>query len=183
MTWIGTASGRRLDYLDPRPDQISIDDIAVALSRAPRFCGHTRQPYSVARHSINAVEVLQAEHRLDDCRLLRGALLHDASEAYMGDLPTPLKALCPRYRAIEDRLMRAIAARFGFDWPLHPLIKRVDGRMLMTERLHLQPDGPAWSSPTPPPYDHVRFPTTTPDEDAAAFLAVYAGCATGGPSC
>jgi len=89
--WITTFSGRTLDYLNPRPEAIHIDDIALHLSRMPRFSGATKRFYSVAQHSCGVERIIRALYGLDSCRLRYEALLHDAHEAYMGDVPTPLK--------------------------------------------------------------------------------------------
>jgi hypothetical protein len=107
---IETFSGLFVDYDDPQPEQISIYDIAHALSQICRFGGHTRVFYSVAEHSILVSRLLGKDRSLP--RL--AALLHDAHEAYLGDIPTPLKnALGPEYRVMVDRLDRAIVAAVG----------------------------------------------------------------------
>lgn len=104
--WFVTASGRRLYILDPDPEELSIEDIAQGLSRICRFGGHTREHYSVAQHS------LLVSHVVPPCYALEG-LLHDASEAYLGDIIRPLKMLLPGYRQIEKRWEDVIASRFG----------------------------------------------------------------------
>lgn len=89
--WITTFSGRTLDYLNPRPEAIHIDDIALHLSRMPRFSGATKRFYSVAQHSCGVERIIRALYGVDSYALRYEALLHDAHEAYMGDVPTPLK--------------------------------------------------------------------------------------------
>ena len=77
------------------------------------------------------------------------ALLHDATEAYLGDVPKPAKLLCPEYQFAENRLAVAIGKRFGVT--LHPLpaeVKTVDEQLLFSEHAYLQPRGPAWSLTT-----------------------------------
>lgn len=103
---IATVSGRRIDLRDPQPDAFTLEDIAHGLGNVCRFSGQTRQFYSVAQHSIMVAELVPPEARL-------AALLHDASEAYIQDVPAPLKALLPEYAIIEQRIEAAIAARFG----------------------------------------------------------------------
>lgn len=123
---IRTFTGKYIDPLNPDPALICIEDIAHALSMLPRFGGHTQRFYSVAQHSIACTEWAPAEHKL-------AALLHDASEAYLLDIPSPVKKRIPGYAEAEERLMEVIAAKFGFAWPLHEDVKRIDANMLVAE--------------------------------------------------
>lgn len=116
---IRTIGGRYLDAMNPKPGQISIGDIAFGLSRVCRFAGHTRKFYSVAQHSCDVCDMVPDSLKLQ-------ALLHDASEAYIGDLPSPIKQLLPDYQVLEQRIMEAIAKKFNFPWPLHPMVKNAD---------------------------------------------------------
>jgi len=86
--WLDTASGRRVNLSSPAPDMISVEDIAGALSRICRFGGHTREFYSVAQHSVLVSAMIDHFGR-PDLRLI--GLHHDSHEAYLGDMPTPLK--------------------------------------------------------------------------------------------
>lgn len=112
--------------LDPRPDEIVIEDIAHALSMLCRFGGHTTRFYSVAEHSIHVAALLPPTLRL-------WGLLHDAAEAYVIDLPRPLKRCLPGYREIEDRVMAAVAERFALPMPMPAEVKAADESMLMAE--------------------------------------------------
>lgn len=133
-----TASGMPLSLTYPSWRLIDDQDIAQALSRICRFGGHTRQFYSVAQHCVLASWFVPQEDAL-------AALLHDAPEAYIGDMITPLKALLPGYRAIEQRLWMAIAKRFGIDPVLPESVKRVDLQLMATERRDLLPESSqAW---------------------------------------
>lgn len=134
---IRTVSGQYVDLADPDPDTILITDIAHALSQLPRFGGHLPRFYSVAQHSMACAELVAPEHKLQ-------ALLHDASEAYLLDVPSPLKALLPEYRKLEQRFMEVIAKKFGFAWPLAEEVKLADHTMLHTEwhLVMLQKGGP-----------------------------------------
>jgi len=123
---IRTYTGKYLNVRDPQPDQIDIIDIAVGLSRMPRFAGHSVHFLPVAQHCILMSNIVSPENKL-------AALLHDASEAYLGDIAKPIKALMPDYQALEDRLMTVIAAKFGFQYPLHPEAKALDAEMLYRE--------------------------------------------------
>jgi hypothetical protein len=113
-----TATGVAFNPVDPQLDRIRFKDIAVALSNNCRWGGHTEVPYTIAQHSVMVLLVLQhVLGRHATLELRRQALMHDASEAYLLDMPAPIKAQMPEYRAIEDRLQRAIAIRFGLHYP------------------------------------------------------------------
>lgn len=138
MTYILTRSGRKIDFLDPKPDQIHILDIAQGLALECRFAGQTKTFYSVAQHSNQVSRLVSREHA-------REALLHDAAEAYCKDIPSPLKALLPDYKEIENRVQRAIQIRFGLPEVMNESIKEADLIMLATERRDLMPkDNQEW---------------------------------------
>lgn len=131
--WQRMLSGRRLDLLDPSPLDIEIEDIAHGLARVARWNGQTEGEYafSVAQHCL-LVERLVAELRPKGTRALRlAALLHDAAEYVIGDLISPFKAAVGiDYKALEQRLSRAIHIRFGLPPEMAAedtaLIKRAD---------------------------------------------------------
>ncbi|MCL1619472.1 HD family hydrolase [Ralstonia sp. SM1864_UCD524_TZ4] len=135
MTWILTATGKHFDYADPKPEQIDVLDIAQALSHECRYGGHARRFYSVAQHSVLASQIVPREHALE-------ALLHDAHEAYCKDIPRPLKALLPDYRAVEARVDGVIRARFGLPAKLSDAVATADLVLLATERRDLMPNDP-----------------------------------------
>lgn len=137
--WIQTYTGKCFYPLDPQPDDIDIVDIAHALSGMPRFNMHSSRHYSVAEHSI-----LVACHVAQECSdplVVLAALLHDASEAYLCDVPRPLKTMpeMAAYRAMEARAESVIAAKFGVPWPLPAIVKVHDERALATEYRDLVP--------------------------------------------
>lgn len=132
---IVTYTGALINPLDPDPEQIRLRDIAHALSQACRFTGHTRIPYFVAQHSVIVSDLVPPENALV-------GLMHDASEAYLSDIASPVKqqpAFGDVYKAAEERLMHAIAARFGFEWPPPDTVKRADMIALRTEQRDLMP--------------------------------------------
>ncbi len=123
---IRTASGAFVDILNPQPESIRIEDIAHALSNLCRWAGHTVGFYSVAQHSYLTASQVPPEHKM-------AALLHDATEAYLVDIPRPLKKHLPEYQRIEHDLMKVIAKRFGFQFPFDPIVKKADEMMLAIE--------------------------------------------------
>lgn len=135
MNWILTHSGRQFDLVNPTAAMISPNDIAHALANLCRFNGHTRNHYSVAQHSLLVSSLVPAQHQLV-------ALLHDATEAYIGDMTRPLKALMPQYRATEETIWQAICARFNLDPILPESVIRADLVALATERRDLMPQHP-----------------------------------------
>ncbi|MGD9735073.1 MAG: metal-dependent phosphohydrolase [Solirubrobacterales bacterium] len=131
---IQTVSGRWIDPLAPDPASIDIGDIAQALANQCRFGGHSRAFYSVAQHSTIVSDVC-AERGAGPAEAL-AALLHDAGEAYLVDLPHPLKhrsELGAPYREAEKRLEAAIRERFGLV-PQPAATKPVDRSLLAAER-------------------------------------------------
>lgn len=135
---IRTVSGIYVNVFEPTPEMICIEDIAHALSNQCRFGGHLPSFYSVAQHSLNC------SYLVEDKKLKLAALLHDASEAYLLDIPSPVKKGLSNYKEIEDRLMKVIADKFGFAYPLHPDVKKVDELMLHVEWDSLMLQKEAW---------------------------------------
>lgn len=126
MSQILLRGGGRFDFLNPDPSMIRIEDIAHALSHLCRFTGHTEVHYSVAQHSVLVMSLVPDEHKLS-------ALLHDAAEAYLGDVAAPLKRLLPDYQAIERRVESVIRERFGLPAELPACVIEADRTMLATE--------------------------------------------------
>jgi hypothetical protein len=125
--YMQTASGKFFNIVHPEPDQIDIYDIAAALSKTCRFGGHCVKFYSVAEHSVLVSQRVSHENAL-------AALMHDAAEAYLGDVPRPLKPLLTNYRQLELNVMSTIANKFGFLFPLPSEIKIADTAILTDER-------------------------------------------------
>ncbi|MCF0070255.1 hypothetical protein LZD49_07215 [Dyadobacter sp. CY261] len=123
---IRTFTGIYMDVFNPQPEMICLEDIAHGLSHQCRFGGHLPKFYSVAQHSVMCANLVSREYAM-------AALLHDASEAYLLDIPKPIKNLIPQYSAAEDKLMQIIADMFEFQFPLHKAVKSIDRWMLECE--------------------------------------------------
>lgn len=109
---ISLIGNRSIDLLNPKPEDIFIEDIACALSKLCRFNGHILEFYCVAQHSCICVD-LARKAGIEDKTLLLSILLHDASEAYCGDVIKPLKNIIgKKYEIIESRITRAIDKKF-----------------------------------------------------------------------
>ena len=132
MPAISTRSGLRLYLHNPHPSQVLIDDIAHGLAHQCRFNGQTNQFYSVAQHSVMVASILPPELKL-------AGLLHDAAEAYLGDIVQPLKELLPNFAEIESRFANVIGERFKVDLTHNDLVKKADLIALATERRDLMP--------------------------------------------
>lgn len=138
--WIQTASGRQFWPMDPRPDEVFIEDIAHALSNLCRFGGHCQRFYSVAEHCVLLSQVALQEFKL-------WALLHDASEAYLVDVPRPIKPYLYGYDAAEAKIMRAVEERFNLHLGLPDHVKHLDRAILTDERKQNMATAPvAWST-------------------------------------
>lgn len=124
---IRVRSGIYVNVMDPKPDMITIEDIAHALAHQCRFSGHLPKFYSVAQHSVLCSEYVTFK------RDKLAALLHDASEAYLVDIARPVKNNLSNYKEIEDKFMHVIAAKFGFKWPMSKPVMEADNALLEME--------------------------------------------------
>lgn len=164
--WILTYTGRRFYPLDPRPEDVCIGDITHALANICRFGGHSRWFYSVAQHSLIVSEEVPCLE----------ALLHDATEAYVGDMVRPLKYALKDYCLIEDRIHAAIAVAFNLEnsETLSLQIKNADNRALMTERRDVMAQSThQWSLAKDfPPFEERIVPMSS-EIAAAMFLGRF----------
>lgn len=133
--YIVTYTGRKIPLLEPHPDHIDARDIAHSLAYQCRFTGHTPRHYSVAEHSIRVAWQIRGKYAnptgWTPLRVAKVALLHDAAEAYLGDVSTPLKSLLPEYQRIENNWQHAVFVAFGLDDYLDhiPAVHEADQRM------------------------------------------------------
>lgn len=184
MSWIQTASGGRFDLEAPRAEDISLGDVAHALSNLCRFNGHCRSFYSVAQHSELVAHALLRFDR----DVARAGLLHDASEAYLGDVVRPLKRIVGGvYERLEREVLARVYEALGLPWPddaVWALVKREDVRALMTERRDLLPAPPApWFEDEAgiEPWPEVIVPVG-PDAARDRFLWAATSLGLGGAS-
>ena len=147
IVWIETFTGKRVNPLHMRPEDLDIRDIAHALSQLCRFTGHCKFLYTVGMHSILVAERMEAGFISSPTDCL-AALLHDATEAYLNDMSRPTKNSIGQYKEVENRLMGAVVDRFdlhGADWTE---IKKIDNALLATEAEQLMPSrGLGWWLP------------------------------------
>lgn len=163
--WIQMNSGIAFWPLDPRADEVRIEDIAHSLSLLCRFGGHCRRFYSVAEHSVHVARQVSREAAL-------WGLLHDASEAYVCDLPRPLKRMLPGYSLIERKVHLAIAEHFGLPAGMPAEVKAADEAMLLTEARQLMADPPMpWEERGP--FAPVTLRCWSPERAAAEFLSAF----------
>lgn len=126
-------SGRYLNLADPRPDQFAFSDIAGALSKICRFGGQIERFYSVAEHCIHCCDLARREGQNLDTQA--AALMHDAAEAFCGDVVKPLKILLPHYPEIERRVQTAIAEKYLIDFGRERFyVEEIDHSVLIAER-------------------------------------------------
>jgi len=172
--YLQTVSGRWVNPFDPDPEQLDAGDIARALANQCRFGGHSRVFYSVAQHSVIVSRLV--EQGGGDAEDAFAALMHDATEAYLGDMPHPLKHRSPlgaAFKAAEEHLERAIRERFRIK-PDVPEIKPADRALLATERRAFSAED--WHWPELDGVEPVDLELTawSPDDAARAFAERFA---------
>lgn len=167
--FVQVASGAAFYFQDPRPEEITLEDIAWSLAHLCRYNGHTRVHYSVATHSVLVqTQVPQADRAW--------ALLHDASEAYVSDMPAPIKNLpeMKPYRDMEERVMRAIRIRFGLRAQMPESVKQADKRIRANEMRELMSkptyDTSGLTLPHPLPLEIGTFGRLSPQASRELFL-------------
>lgn len=179
--WLQTYSGKAFVIADPTEDQICLEDIVHALSNQCRFAGHSQRFYSVAEHSIHVCnrvrEVLEIGKSInhselddDDRKIVARALLHDASEAYLLDIPRPLK-IQPEmgfYRQKHVDTMRLILEKFGLPIEKLDIIKQADNELLATEKEQVMGPSPGDWVPLPDPLT-ITLGCWTPEKAYTIF--------------
>lgn len=146
MDWVETYTGKKINLLSPDPYSIDIQDIAHGLSQICRFSGQCSHFYSVAQHSINMT--IELHKRGCGPRLMLLGMLHDAAEAYIGDITSPLKRLIPTYRKIEKTLQDVVWIGLQITPPAQwekEIIKRTDELLLGYEAQNLMVCRDSWN--------------------------------------
>lgn len=151
MTWIMTATGRRIDFINPDPLQISIDDVIVSLSRNHRFGGFS--PFKIGQHIIEVVELMVRKALEENPNLTEAqiaeivlvGLLHDFPEYVVGDCPTPFKRLlAPLFDNAESAILLAMLGKWqaGAAYAKHgTLLKWADNEAVQQEAVRFRLDG------------------------------------------
>ena len=178
--WVPTRSGGKVCLVEPQAAMIEIEDIACALSRLPRFNGHTTEAYSVAQHSVLVSVYLRNEVE----PLPLAGLLHDGHEAYFGDITTPVKDLLASQflHAKTSRMDEAIAERFGIGAALFhcQTVKDADRILLATEKRDLMPlHATIWHCPAEP-WAGMKIVPWSAEESERRFLERYRELTKGG---
>lgn len=168
--WIGLLSGAQMNYNAPEDSDVTLDDLASALSNICRFSGHLPCFYSVAQHLVNTSRIVPPELAFD-------ALMHDTAEAFTNDLPTPLKWTLPVFKVLEEKIEAAMADKFGFNYPYPPEVKVADTEMLLLEKTYVKLDAQVWPMYDGIPFEHqkdkVDLKGWTPSRAKREFLKRY----------
>lgn len=165
MSYMLTHTGQKFYLNDIEGQEVRILDISHALSNICRFNGQCESFYSVAQHSVMVSEIVAPEHA-------KQALLHDATEAYLGDMIRPLKALIPTFCDIEKRLQKHIFNQFGLSPIEHPAVKHADNVALAREQIHIMRNKDMWSGVSEL-YDNTMVIACDPTEAKAMFIRRY----------
>ena len=165
--YISTYLGNRFYPFSGRIEAVEIEDIAHGLAFQCRFNGQTKAFYSVAQHSLLVASMLPTHLKL-------AGLLHDAAEAYVGDMVKPLKIYIPQYERIERQVGRVIHQVFGLENVDNIAIKRADLVMLATEKRDLMPNSTEpWKVIEGYPRMKERIKPMGPEEAKADFLKAF----------
>ena len=162
-------SGNYFDFNDCLPIQFEFADIAGALSKICRFGGQCEPFYSVAEHCYHCSRVAQGDGRNRDEQI--ALLMHDASEAFVGDMVKPLKVLLPDFQKVEKRIEKVISEKYRIDFEKHEwCVKEIDMAMLIAERRAMfDPDTFKWTGEDSVRHLSVEFKKWGP-QDAESFF-------------
>lgn len=148
--WIQTFTGIQFWPMNPCSEDLDIIDIAKSLSQQCRYTGHTREFYSVAEHAVRVSRILPPEYK-------QWGLMHDASEAYLADMASPVKKFFLLYQEKEEQLHKLVAERFELSWPMPNKVTEADWIMLATEKRDLLgPEPASWGNLPAPHPDRIH---------------------------
>lgn len=160
------ASGKWFDFLDPHGSDFDIEDIAHGLSNVCRYAGQCQHFYSVAEHSLLVSQQVE-EYAYE-------ALLHDAAEAFMGDITRPLKQLVPEFKRIEAEIEDAITSRFSMRRDYRKAVKHADLQVLAAEQLQIMAPGCAdWAREANIKPAPITVRSLSPDDARQEFLSQF----------
>lgn len=125
-----TYTGKTFKITDFNASHINLEDIAYGLAHINRYSGQTSKAYSVARHSINIAHFFEG-------KLEKQALLHDAAEAYLGDITAPVKNLFPDYKKLEEHYTKIIFKKFNIEYPIDDRVLSMDVAIRQYEKYWL----------------------------------------------
>lgn len=170
-SFMQTFTGKRFFPMEPHPEDFDILDIGHSLSLQCRFNGHCLCFYSVAEHCVRVSELLEKTH--NSGMLTFWGLLHDASEAYLGDIVRPLKFHLPEYGKIEKNVEKSlIIGKFNLPWPMPPEVKWADDVLLATEKRDLLcPVADQWRATEEPLSE--RISPMTSDQAMTAYIHAF----------
>ena len=162
--WSQVFTGKKFWPLDPNIDEVDIKDISHSLALQCRFNGHCENFYSIAQHSVLVSKLVPKDQAL-------AALLHDASEAYIGDIIRPLKKFLPKFKKIELKIEKVIFEKFGVKNANQEEIKKADNIALITERRDLMKNSPGkWKEEKDYKPSSEKIIAVGPEEAEKKFL-------------
>ena len=168
--WMQTFTGRQFWPMDPRPSEIEIDDIAHSLAMQCRYAGHCNRFYSVAEHSVHVASWVA---KVAPRPYALAGLLHDATEAYLVDVPRPVKPFLPGYKEAEARLWNVVAERFfGYALAIPAIVHEADNRILNDERQQNMSTPPQEWAHTGDPLG-ITLEFWTPEQAEFQFLTTF----------
>lgn len=169
-TYIETYTGKHFDFLTPQLDMIDMEDIAHSLSMQCRYTGHCNEFYSIAEHSLFVSDMCSPENKL-------WGLLHDASEAYLTDVASPVKPFLQNYKLMERKLMNKICEKYNIELVMPDEVHYYDMVALKAEAYQMtQSKGLDWAianNQTIELKTNVDFDYYTPKQAKLQFLDVF----------
>ena len=168
-----TFTGKKFYFLDPQPADVDILDIAHSLSYQCRYNGHALRFYSVAEHSMLLASYTEHVLKLPLPQIMR-ALLHDAVEAYVSDVPSPFKKAVPAFPAIEAEVEKVVMEAFGLDPEKPDWLREIDQRICLYEREAIMVKSVEWPDSTGLAPLGMAIQCLAPHEAEGYFMRAYA---------